>query len=96
MLSTYVCLILRERKDRGRKDLQLGHHTMHIGSAHVYEPQWQSALAMVDDEDSVFYRPLSPDFFPTPASLISRLWTMANTDVGIDPRKSPLMNGENS
>jgi thymidylate synthase len=88
MLTTYIILLLRERATRGRKDLSLGHHTMCIGSMHVYEPQWQSALDFVDDEDAVEYTPVDPTKFKSPVALLDHLWRVAGSDSGIDPRKN--------
>lgn len=85
MLTNYIILILRERAKRGRKDLKVGTHCMQIGSAHIYEPQWQSALDFVDQVSDAVYEPIDAEQFETPAGLIDWLWAMAASAYGIDP-----------
>lgn len=84
MLSLYVILLLRCRKTRGRANLTLGTHTMMIGSAHVYEPQWESALKFIDDTTYSRYDSYEPEHFETPQSLLQYLRNEALT--GIDPK----------
>lgn len=89
MLTAYVILLLREREKRGRRELRLGHHTLVVGSQHIYEPQWQPALDFIFDNDEIQYRPILPEQFQTPRSLIDYLWHMASRKQGIDPRRVP-------
>ena len=88
MLTTYIILLLRERAKRGRKDLKLGYHTLMVGSQHIYEPQWQSALDFVYDNDVATYAPIDPSKFETPQSLINYLDLMASKPDGVNPRKN--------
>jgi thymidylate synthase len=90
MLTTYIILLLRERKKRGRKGLKLGHHTLVVGSQHIYEPQWQSALDFVYDADTVAYEPTLPEDFDKPQSFIDYLWFMASRTEGVNPRKKSV------
>ncbi len=90
MLTTYIILLLRERAKRGRKDLKLGYHTLMVGSQHIYEPQWQSALDFVYDNDVATYAPIDPSKFETPQSLINYLDLMASKPDGVNPRKNAV------
>lgn len=90
MLTTYIMLLLRERKTRGRDGLRIGTHTMQVGSQHLYEKDWDNAMHFVNDWESSGYTPVGPDQFETPVSLIQYLRDMAETPFGIDPRKNPI------
>lgn len=91
MLTAYIIVLLRERKERGRKDLTMGDHTLVVGSQHIYEPQWRSALEFIDDKDQVTYTPVDPSRFSEPSRLIDYLWTRAASDNGVDPRKNAVL-----
>lgn len=90
MLTTYIILLLRERKARGRDNLEIGTHTMQVGSQHLYEKDWENALHFLSDQETSGYTPVNPDQFETPVSLIQYLRDMAETPFGIDPRKNPI------
>lgn len=87
MLTLYVILLLKARAAKGRTGLKLGNHTMHIGSSHVYEPQWDSALTMIDDSKVAEYEAFDPDEFKSPAELIDWLEMCAANPCGVDPRE---------
>lgn len=87
MLSSYVILLLRERKKLGRTGLELGNHTMQIGSSHVYEAQWEKALAFVDDDETFDVSPFNPHQYDSPRHLVETLYDKAKSKHGIDPRK---------
>lgn len=90
MLTTYIILLLRDRATRGRKDLQLGNHTLVVGSQHIYQPQWEGALEFIRDRSAVDYTPVDPLKFESPSSLITHLWEKASMEFGVDPRKNPI------
>lgn len=86
MLAGYVLLLLRKRAqgDRraGLKGIELGTHTMNIGSAHVYEKEWDLAEKLiVDGGELLGYAPFDPlSMFDEPSSLIDQLWLVAAQD----------------
>lgn len=81
MLAGYVILLLRDRAEKRRAPLCLGHHTMMIGSQHIYETNWARALEFVDDKKEVFTCPkFDPFYFESPAHLIDHLWKLAAQD----------------
>jgi thymidylate synthase len=78
MLTGYVILLLRERKERGRKDLRVGHHTMFVGSQHLYERNFEKARAYLADQTSLFAQPeFKTDDFASPGELIDHLTKLA-------------------
>lgn len=88
MLTSYILLILRDRLQRGRVGMSLGHHTLLAGSLHLYEPQWEKASTMHADRD---YYHQDHGFDPTrvyddPDQFLERLDTMARLKQGVDPR----------
>lgn len=85
MLTSYIILLLRDRQERGRRDLTLGCHTLVVGSQHVYEPQWRSAFDFIDDQGVVPYAPFNPDRFSSPQQLIDFLWHCAAQPEGVRP-----------
>lgn len=87
MLTAYIIVLLRERKERGRKDLEMGDHTLVVGSQHVYEPQWEGAIEFIGDRDEASYPPVNPAAIESPQSLIDDLWRLAAREDGIDPRR---------
>lgn len=81
MLTGYIILLLRDRKVRGRKDLKIGTHTMCVGSQHIYEPQWKSAIDYCESIETLFNpRAFDPNEFASPQSLINGLWKLAARD----------------
>lgn len=81
MLTGYIILLLRDRKARGRSPLEVGSHTMFVGSQHIYEPQWEAAKACVDSESVDFtHRPFNPQEFNSPQQLVDHLWKLAARD----------------
>lgn len=87
MLSAYIILLLRSRVARGRTDLTLGTHTLLVGSQHIYEPQWEQALAFVDDMDRVPCVAFDPAWYSSPDALLDHLIERARHADGVDPRK---------
>lgn len=83
MLTTYVILLLRERKARGRDRLELGEHHLVVGSHHLYEKDVEAALNVAGDPTRGTYAPILPEQFETPQSLIDYLWAMAGSPEGI-------------
>lgn len=78
MLTAYIILLLRERKEKGRKDLVLGHHTMFVGSQHLYERNFEKAKAYLNDQSTSFASPqFDPDEFDSPQQLIDHLVCLA-------------------
>jgi thymidylate synthase len=87
MLTTYIILLLRERKTRGRDNLEIGTHTMQVGSQHLYERDWENALHFLNDHDTANYPSLNLYDFQSPSHLIEWLLSIAEDKVGIDPRR---------
>lgn len=78
MLAGYVMLLLRRRKDRRLDWLELGTHTMMIGSSHLYEKDVEKARAFVTDGSRLFEQPtFFPYDFGEPQNLIDHLWRLA-------------------
>lgn len=82
MLSGYIMLLLRDRKERGRKDLRLGTHTMLVGSQHVYDKDKEAAQRVVGSPDAHVFEQLvfEPYEFASPQALIDHLWDLAAQD----------------
>lgn len=91
-LSTYIILLLRERKNRGRRDIELGSHTMFMGSSHVYEPNWEGAMTFIEDKSEVGVMGLEPDIYSSPKHFLSELIELAEDQYGVDFRKSQHQN----
>lgn len=85
MLTMYIILLLRERRDRKREDLKLGSHTLLVGSQHIYEPQWEGALNFVNDKTETMYAPMNAADFEEPSHLINWLWERAASEHGVNP-----------
>lgn len=78
MLAGYVMLLLRHRKERRRDNLEVGTHTMMIGSSHLYEKDVEQAKLFVHDSNHVFAQPeFRPYDFDHPQNLIDHLWKLA-------------------
>ena len=90
MLSAYIILLLRSRVARGRTDLTLGTHTLLVGSQHIYEPQWEQALAFVDDMDRVPCVAFDPAWYSSPDAFLDYLFERARHADGVDPRKHTM------
>lgn len=90
MLTAYVILLLRARATRGRRDLALGNHTLVVGSQHVYEPQWDSALEFVDDRRDVPCVAFDPAWYSSPDALLDYLIERARHPDGVDPCKHTM------
>lgn len=75
MLAGYVLLLLRKRG----VEIELGIHTMQIGSAHIYENDWEKADEFLQDTRQLFdcprFDPLGQ--FGEPQHLIDHLWNLA-------------------
>lgn len=87
MLTTYIILLLRERKARGRDNLEIGTHTMQVGSQHLYEKDWENALHFLNDHDTANYPAVDLSEFQSPSHLIEWLFSIAEDKIGIDPRR---------
>jgi thymidylate synthase len=87
MLAGYVMLLLRDRKERGIKNLEgLGTHTMMIGSSHVYDVNADKAKAVVENGETLFEAdPFDPFEFKEPDALIDHLWALARGDFDACP-----------
>ena len=92
MLTGYVMLALKYRKEGSLKDLKLGTHYLSAGSQHVYEPQWLDAMKVVDDEPGFEYRSFNPYEFNSPQHLIDHLWRLAGHDWNALPDGMFLVN----
>lgn len=90
MLSAYIILLLRSRVARGRTDLTLGTHTLLVGSQHIYEPQWEQALAFVDDMDRIPCVAFDPAWYSSPDAFLDYLVERARHADGVDPRKHTM------
>lgn len=78
MLTGYILIMLRERKNRGRVGLNVGNHTLVVGSQHLYEKEWNLASTFIDDDAQVFEQPeFNPHVFGRPQDLIDHLWNLA-------------------
>lgn len=81
MLTGYIMLLLRDRKARGRVQLEIGSHTMFVGSQHIYEPQWTLAKEYLDSKVNLFeHRPFNPYEFQSPQALVDHLWKLAGRE----------------
>lgn len=79
MLTGYIMLLLRDRKQRGRKVYNIGTHTMMIGSSHLYMKDYDAAKALLNDDALLFKAPeFDPLDFDGPQSLIDHLWDLAS------------------
>lgn len=79
MLTGYVILLLKHRKKRGLPLLDVGTHTMNVGSAHVYETDFAQIKECINDERELFTAdPFDPyRSFTDPHDLIAHLWKLA-------------------
>jgi len=82
MLAGYVMLLLRKRKARRRDGLRLGTHTMHVGSSHVYETNYELVRQLLASSMDTVFDPKSfdPYEFYGPDDLIGHLWKLAAQD----------------
>jgi len=87
MLTAYIILMLRTRAAKGRKDLELGTHTLLVGSQHVYEPQWESAIEFVDDKRNIPCVAFDLERHSSPDAFLDYLIERARHPDGVDPRK---------
>lgn len=85
MLTMYVILLLRERETRGRQGLELGSHTLVVGSQHIYAEQWDLARAMLKfcGEPKCRYNPFTSNMFDSPQHLLDWLATAACDPKGL-------------
>lgn len=86
MLTTYILLLLRARKKNGRRGLDVGTHTLVVGSQHLYETNWSKAQGLIADKTEHWYEPLSVNDFAGPDQFLSYLYTCAQHADGVNPR----------
>lgn len=86
MLTTLVILMLKSRKAKGRKNLDVGTHTVVVGSQHLYETNWEKAMALLADKVELWYEPLSAHDFRDPEYFLSYLYAAAKSPDGVHPK----------
>lgn len=76
MLAGYVMLLL---KKRAGIELEVGSHTMQVGSLHVYEKDWPGAEEFLRDDRVLFACPRFDPLrqFQEPQHLVDHLWRLA-------------------
>lgn len=86
MLTMYIILLLRARKKNPRKGLDVGTHTLVVGSQHLYETNWTNAHKVIADKTANWYEPLSVGDFGNVEEFLSYLYGCAKHPDGVSPK----------
>lgn len=83
MLTTLIIVLLRTRKTNGRRGLDVGTHTLVVGSQHVYDSNWEKVERVIADPTETWYEPLSANDFESRTHLLSYLDGYARSAEGL-------------